>query len=247
MKRILLLFLMMVLILSFTVLAADKPVLKVGSDVTYPPFEYVDEDSGEFVGFDIDLVKALGEEMGYEVEIINTAWDGIIPGLLNGNYDILISAMTITDERAQAVNFSDPYFTAGQVLVVSRDNNDIKVPADLKGKVVTVQIGTTGQFASEKVEGIKEIKKFNTTPEALQELRNGGAAAAVIDLGVAQLYVDEHPDAKIAGVPFTVEYYGIAIDKKNEKLLKDVNKALAMLKAKDTYDEIYNKWFSSGE
>jgi len=223
--------------------AADKPVLKVGSDVAYPPFEYVDENTGEFAGFDIELVKALGKEMGYEVEIMNTAWDGIIPGLINGNYDIIISAMTITNERAQAVNFSDPYFTAGQVIVVREENEDIKQPSDLSGKVVTVQIGTTGQFASEKIEGVEEIKKFNSTPEALQELKNGGADASVIDMGVAQLYVKEHPDSKIVGKPFTVEYYGIAVKKGNEELLDKVNKGLAMLKAKDTYDEIYDKWF----
>ncbi|AZR72041.1 hypothetical protein BBF96_00700 [Anoxybacter fermentans] len=251
MKKISLILSMLVLMLGVVVglsgCTSNKSVLKVGSDISYPPFEYVDEKTGEFMGFDIDLIRALGKEMGYEVEIINAAWEGIIPGLINGNYDLIISAMTITDERAQAVNFSDPYFTAGQVIVVRKDNEEIKEPADLKGKVVTVQIGTTGQFAAEKIEGIKEIKKFNTTPEALQELRNGSADAAVVDLAVGELYVKEHPDAKIVGKPFTVEYYGIAVKKGNEKLLKEVNKALATLKANGKYDEIYEKWFSSGK
>lgn len=237
----------MLLVIVFTGCQADKPVLKVATNAAFPPFEYVKENTEEYAGFDMDLIRAIGEEMDMEVEIINVAWDGLIPGLINGNYDLVIGAMTITDERARAVNFSDPYFSAGQVIVVNQENEDIKVPADLKGKVVAVQLGTTGQFAAEKIDGVKEINKFNTAPEALQALKNGSADAVVVDLGVAQLYVKEHQHAKIVGKPFTVEYYGIAMKKDNEELLNKVNKALATIKANGTYDKIYDKYFSASE
>lgn len=224
-----------------------KETLKVGTDAAYPPFEYVDEKTGKYTGFDMDLIRALGQEMGYEIEIINTSFAGIIPGLFNGNYDLIIAAMTITDERSQAINFSDPYFTAGQVIVTKKNTTDILVPADLKGKVVSVQLGTTGQFATEKIKGVKEIKKFDTSPAALQELLNGAAHAAVIDLGVAQLFMKEHSGLKIVGEPFTAEYYGIGLKKQNKDLLKKLNQALAKLKANGKYEEIYTKWFGAGQ
>lgn len=102
---------------------AAAQVLRVGSDVAYPPFEYVDEATGEFVGFDMDIIREVGRRLGLEVRIENVAWEGIIPGLLAGHYDAIISAMTITDERAQAVNFSDPYFATGQVILVRANSS----------------------------------------------------------------------------------------------------------------------------
>lgn len=218
-------------------------VLKVGSDVTYPPFEYVDEVTNEYKGFDMDLIRAVGGVMGKKVEVTNVAWDGLLPGLINGNYDAVISAMTITDERAKAVDFSDPYFTTGQVIVTRLGDNSIKTVDDLKGKVVSVQLGTTGDFAASKVAGVKKISRFSTTPEALQELLNGAADASVVDELVAKEFVTKNPGKVKMSSVFTVEYYGIAVKKGNQALLKEINRALATLKANGKYDEIYNKWF----
>lgn len=230
------------------VFAAEKKVLKVGSDCTYAPFEMINE-KGEPDGFDIDIINAVAAKMGYEVQIINTAWDGIFPGLINGNYDVIISAVTITKERAKSMAFSTPYYTAetGQVIVVKKTNNEIKTPADLKGKVVAVQINTTGQYAAEEIKGVKKIKAFNTTPEALQDVINGASDAAVIDSPVAEEFLKEHPTAalKVTGPPFTKEQYGIVVRKDNTKLLAEVNKALEAIKADGTYDKIYNKWFGT--
>lgn len=223
--------------------AAGK-VLKVGSDVAYPPFEFADEKTKEYKGFDMDFVRAIGKYLGYsEVEIVNTAWDGLIPGLLNGNYDCIISAMTITEERAKAVNFSDEYFSAGQAVVVRKNDNSIKGRDDLKGKVVSVQMGTTGDFAATDTKGVKRVSRFNTSPEALQEVLNGAADAAVVDDLVAIEFVSKNPDkAKIAVKKFTEEFYGIAV-KKGNKLVADINKAIAALKKDGTYDKLYKKWF----
>ncbi len=223
--------------------AEEVPILKVGSDVAFPPFEWQDEQTGEIKGFDMDLIRAIAEEMGMKAEIINTAWDGIIPGLLNGNYDVIISAMTITDERAQSVNFSDPYFTAGQVIVVRKETEGISEPADLKGKKVSVQINTTGDFAASKIEGIGEVKRFNLAPDAFLELKNGGVDACVMDIAVAADAAKQDPNLKVVGAPFTVEYYGIAMRKDRTELLKSVNRALASLKSSGEYDEIYAVYF----
>src|SRR5690606_29843532 len=113
--------------------AGAQGVLRVGSDVTYPPFEYVDEQTGEFVGFDMDLIREVGRRLGMRVEIINTAWEGIIPGLLSGHYDVIRSAMSITDDRAAAVDFTDPYFATGQVIMVRADDHLILQLTDFAG------------------------------------------------------------------------------------------------------------------
>ncbi|MFS8542767.1 MAG: basic amino acid ABC transporter substrate-binding protein, partial [Limnochordales bacterium] len=172
-------------LLLFAGAAAAEDVLRVGANVAYPPFEFVDEATGEYAGFDMDLIREVGRRLGMRVEIINTAWEGIIPGLLAGHYDVIISAMTITDERAQAVDFTDPYFSTGQVIVVRADDDRIQQPSDLAGKVVAVQIGTTGQFAAEKLAGLRRIDHYPTTPEAFLALRLGRADAAVVDELVA--------------------------------------------------------------
>ena len=219
-------------------------MLRVGSDVAYPPFEYVDEETGEFIGFDMDLIREVGRRLGMQVEIINTAWEGILPGLLAGHYDVVISAMTITDERAQVVDFSDPYFATGQVIVVRADDTSVNEPADLAGKVIAVQIGTTGQFAAERIEGVARIDHYPTMPEAFLALRLGRADAAVADELVAIEEARANPGVlKVVGKPFTVEFYGIAMRKGRDELLRGINRALAQIKADGTYDELYAKWF----
>ncbi|HHY45703.1 MAG TPA: basic amino acid ABC transporter substrate-binding protein [Firmicutes bacterium] len=223
----------------------ELPVLKVGTDAAFPPFEFQDEKTGELKGFDLDLIRAIADEMGMKAEIINTAWDGIIPGLLNGNYDVIASGMTITDERAQSVDFSDPYFTAGQVIVVLAENETIKTPQDLTGKKVSCQINTTGDLAASKMKGIAEIKRFNLAPDAFLELKNGGVDACIMDRAVAEDFVKQDKSFKIVGNPITVEYYGFAIRKGREDLLKEINRALAALKSSGKYDEIYAKYFGT--
>jgi polar amino acid transport system substrate-binding protein len=224
-------------------------VLTVGSDIAYPPFEYTDEKTGEYVGFDIDLMKEIAKRMGLEVEFVNTAWDGIIPGLIAKKYDVICSAMTITEERAKQVDFSDPYFEAKQVIITRADNKDIQGVQDLAGKIVSVQQGTTGDFAAVRLveeKGIKfEIKRFEGTPEALMAIQKGDADAAIIDNFVAYLAVKENPDIyRVVEDPeFAPEYYGIAVNKENPGLLKKINEVLKEIKEDGTYDKIYNKWF----
>ena len=221
-----------------------QEVLRVASDATFPPFESVDPDTDECVGFDIDLIKAIGAEIGMEVEILNTAWDGILPGLINGNYDAVIAAMTITEARLEAVDFSDPYFNASQVLVVRKDDDQIKGLDDLAGKVAAVQIGTTGDLEASEMDSLKRVARFNSIPEAFLELQNKAADLAVVDMQVANDYIKNNPNsAKIVGEPFTTEHYGIAIRKGREELLTKINAGLAAVIEKGIYDEIYAKYF----
>lgn len=222
--------------------AADRPVLRVGTDATFPPFEFVNE-KGQYVGFDMDLIRLIGAELGMDVRIVNTSFDGLIPGLMANQFDCIIAGMTVTDERAKSVAFSTPYFNAGQVIVVRTNDQSIHGVGDLKGKVVTTQLGTTGQLVVDKMTGLKEHRVFNTVPEAVQEVLQGRADAAVIDLPVAADFLRSQPGKfKIVGKPFTNEVYAIAVRKDNPALLAKINQALKQIEASGKFDALYKEW-----
>ncbi|MCX7780885.1 MAG: basic amino acid ABC transporter substrate-binding protein [Negativicutes bacterium] len=223
---------------------AAKKVLKVGSDTAFAPFEFQDEKTKEYVGFDVDLMKAVGKQMGYEVQIQSMGFDGLIPALEAGQIDAVISAMTITEERGKKVNFSKPYYKSGISVMVRSDNNTIKGIKDLEGKKIAVQIGTTGADEAKKIKDAK-IREFNTAPEAFLELKAGGVDAVVNDLPVNEYYITQAggKDAKIVGQPLNSEDYGIATAKKNKELADKIDKALDELKKNGEYEKIYVKWF----
>src|SRR5690625_1886457 len=242
MRRISIVLLTLALFVTAFVGPAAAQVLRVGSDVDYPPFEYVEEGTGNYVGFDMEIIREVGKRMGMNFEITNTAWDGIIPGLVASHYDVIIYAMTITDERAMAVDFSDPYFATGQVIAVRADDDRIQEPADLAGKVIAVQLGTTGDFAASAIEGAT-VDRFPSTPEAFLNVKQRRADAAVVDEVTAIEEARANPgQSKVVGAPFTIEYYGIAVKKGRADLLRDINRALASMKADGTYDELYAEW-----
>ncbi len=223
--------------------------LTVGMDATYPPFEFINDTNHKFQGFDVDLMKAIAKEMGLKPKFVNVAWTGIIPGLEAHKYDCICSAMTITPERAKAVYFSRPYFVASQVIVVRKNDSRIHGVKDLEGKVVGVQLGTTGEFFAEKLlkEGIKfTLKKYQTTPDALLDLKNGRLDAVIIDNGVALWMAKKCPEEyKVINERLTHELYGIAVAKDNPALLKAINNALNKTIMDGTYTQIYEKWFGT--
>ena len=219
-------------------------VLKVGMDAAFAPFEFQDDKSKDYTGFDVELIKAIGKQMGYEVKIQNTGFDGLIPALEAGNIDVVISAMTITEERGKKVNFSKPYYKSGLSIVVKNDNNTIKSFKDLEGKRIAVQIGSTGAEEAKKIKDAK-VREFNTVPEAFLELKAGGVDAVVNDLPVNDYYIVKSgsKDAKPVGDLLTAEDYGIATAKKNTEMVQKIDKALEELKKNGEYAKIYEKWF----
>lgn len=220
-------------------------VLKIGAEMTFPPFEFQDEGNKEYVGFDMDLARAIGKQMGSEVQIQNIGFDGLIPALEAGNIDMIVSGMSITDERKGKVTFSKPYYKSGLSIVVKNDNNTINSFKDLEGKRIAVQIGTTGAEEAAKIKDAK-VREYNSNSEAYMELKAGGVDAVVNDLPVNEYYMAKSGDktAKIVGDIVNAEEYGMAVSKKNTELAEKVNAALDELKKNGEYEKIYVKWFA---
>lgn len=229
--------------------AADAPAktkVKIGTNAEYQPFEFVDENN-QIVGFDVDLLNALAAEANLELEWVNTKWDGIFVALASGEFDAVASAVTITDERKQTVDFTDPYFNAGQILAVLKDNTAIASMEDIaEGTKVGVQLGTTGDiYVTDNTQA--QVERFDELPMALQALANKDVAAVVADAPTLADFLKANPElnAMIVGEPFTDELYGIAVNKEKPEILDALNEALATVKANGKYDEIYNKWFGA--
>ena len=226
--------------------ASDNKVLKVGTNADFAPFEFQDENGKEYQGFDMDLIRAIGEEMGYKVEISNIQFDGLIPAIQAGNIDVAITGMTINEERKQNVLFSDPYYKSGLSIIVAKDNNDIKTFQDLKGKKVAVQIGTTSAAEVNKIGGV-EVKEFNSSADTFMELRAKGVDAVVNDRPVNDYYILKSGETNVKALPelLTSEDYGISFAKNNTELQGKVNEALKKLHENGKYDEIFTKWFGT--
>jgi polar amino acid transport system substrate-binding protein len=246
-----------------TTQSSSGETIIIGSDIPYAPFEFRNNQD-ELVGFDVDIADAVFvDQLGYEVEFQQTAFDTIIPSLNNGNFRVIMSAMTITEERAEKVDFSDPYFTAYQTIVVLK-NSDIQAKADLEGKSVGVQKGTTGEAAAEELKeefgGDLTLKRYDQIPDAFSALRNNQVVAVINDNTVNAEFVSKSEDSVrfVEGegaaaqegkdappyLTLTVEEYGIAFRKQDDDLRKRVNEALAAIKDSGTYDEIYSEYFS---
>lgn len=224
--------------------ASGAMKIVVASDCTWPPMEMVNENK-EIVGFDIDLMKEIAKAGGFEVEIKNTAWDGIFAGLGSDQYDAVISSVTITEDRKKEMDFSIPYINAGQVIVVPAATEGVSTLADLKGKQVGAQIGTTGAMEIDKVEGVKK-KSYDELGLAIQDLANGKIDAVVCDTPIAANYALQTESykgqLKIAGESFTEELYGIAVKKDNQEVLDKINAGLEKVLESGINKELEEKW-----
>lgn len=226
--------------------SGDAKTLKVGTNADFAPFEFQGEGSDEYQGFDMDIIRAVGKEMGVNVEINNIAFDGLIPALQSGNIDIAISGMSITDERKQQVTFSDPYYDSGLTAMVKADNNDINSFADLNGKKIAVQIGTTGAEEAKKIPNA-QVKEMNSSADTFLELKAGNVDAVLNDKPVNDYYMVKNSDSTVkrVGEKLTSESYGIALKKDNTELAAKINAAIQKLKENGQYNEIYKKWFGT--
>ncbi|WP_299448628.1 basic amino acid ABC transporter substrate-binding protein [uncultured Phascolarctobacterium sp.] len=251
-----LLILMMAVIAAVAMLAAGcggakdekkaepAKVLRVGTEPTFAPFEFQKEGSKDYDGFDMDLARAVGKQMGVKVEIVNMGFDALIPALNANNIDMVAAGMSITDERKNAVSFSEPYYTSGLIIMVNKDNTEVKSVKDLEGKRIAVQIGTTGEKKARSIKDAK-VTAFNTNTEAAMELKNKGVDAVINDSPVVGYYLAQggNATAMTVGEVMEAEQYGLAVKKGNDKLAGDINKALTELKKNGEYDKIYKTWF----
>jgi len=220
--------------------SGDTGKIRVATDATWPPFEYVDTQTNEIVGFDIDLFNAIAEKAGLEVEWINVEWDPLLAGVAQGTYDAAISSITIKEERKADMDFSDPYYVAGQIIVAKTDS-DITGAAGLVGKKVGVQSGTTGDDEVSAMDGV-EVTGYDEIGMAFVALMNNQVDAVVCDTPVASGYVNKYDTLKTVGEVLTTEEYGIAMPKGSDELMKKVNDALAEVVADGVIDQLVQKW-----
>ncbi len=221
----------------------EKEVLVMGTNADFPPFEFIDDDN-EIVGFDIDLANEIADILDMELEIENMDFDGLVSAVATGKVDIAVAAMTIREDRLETVNFSEPYFDAGQVIVVRDDYDEIAGEDDLLDKNIAAQLGTTGQFALEDLEvPDDQVTLFPKVTEVFMELTQGKVDAVVIDEPVALRYIEQQEGLKLVGDKFTDEVFGIAVAKENTELLDQINEALEEIKESGKYDELLEEWF----
>jgi polar amino acid transport system substrate-binding protein len=222
--------------------------LRVGLEAGYMPFEMLDK-SGEIIGFDIDLARLMARKLGVKLKVVNQGWDGIIPALLTGKFDVTLGGMTITAERAKSVDFCDPYLTIGQTVLLARKHAGAITrheQLDAPQFRVLSKLGTTGEIAMRKHFPRAQLRTFEHQADAAIEVRNGRADAFVYDLPFNAVMAAQFPDTLVhLKPPFTHEDLGWAIRKNDPALKAWLNAFLAELKRDGTYDALYRKWFES--
>lgn len=216
--------------------------IRVATNASYPPFEYVNQQTKQIEGFDIDLMNEIARKAGLQVEYVDTGFESLLESITKCHYEAAISSITITDERKSAMAFSDPYIIAGQVVIVHKDNTDIEGKDSLGGKRVGAEIATTGAMAVEKIKDAV-LKKYTKIELAFQDLLNGQIDAVVCDYPVTLVYVGQNPDKlKMVGTMFTSEFYGIAVCKNNAELLARINSGLKSCLDEGLVDTLIEKW-----
>ncbi|OSB18572.1 amino acid ABC transporter substrate-binding protein [Clostridium sporogenes] len=263
-KKVLSVLFMMVCILSFTLVGCgqktsssnekdssyskvkDNGKLVVGLCAQYPPFESRNDKTSKIEGFDVDLAKELGKEMNLKVEIKDAEWEALLGGVGKGDYDVLITCMSKKEAAQANINTSDTYYKLDDIIVVNKNNNSIHNKDDLKGKVVGVQTSTSSEQVVDKLDEIKEIKRYNRNPEAFIDLKNNRIDAVVVGYAYATTAMKDKKDdnLKIINSPVGSSDIVMVTKKGSNDLTKELNKALKKVKESGKYEEIKNKWLS---
>ncbi len=241
MKKLFKSLIMGAMVLSLSVTAFAKEKIYVGTNAEFPPFEYLEE--GKITGFDMELVEEIGKIMGADIKIIDMAFDGLLPALQMKKVDLVIAGMTANEERMKTVSFTQPYYTARQVIIVKEGNDSIKSFDDLKGKKVGVMLGFTGDMVVSEIEGVK-IERYNAAYAGIMALQADKVEAIVLDSEPAKNYVAQNKGLVLADADAEEEEYAIAVRKNDKMLLEKVEKALAEIKANGTYDKLIQKYFN---
>lgn len=220
----------------------SEKVIKVAFEGTYPPFNYQDEKK-EFVGFDVDISNEIAKRMGVKTEFIATPWEALIGGLQADKFDIVISQMSITDERKKSVDFTDPYVITGGVLITRQETIDITKLENLKGKKVGVGTGTTFEKVARSIEG-SDVRTYKSAGEYFADLQNKRLDVIINDNMVAGYRIKQNNlPLKIASGLVNKDIIGMAIKKENQDFLNIVNKTLGEIKKDGTYEQLFMKWF----
>lgn len=219
-----------------------KGVLVMATNAEFPPYEY--HDGGEIVGIDVEIAKAIAAEMGMELEIEDIAFDSIIPAVQSGKADFGAAGMTVSEDRKMNVDFSDPYASATQVIIVKTDS-EISGPADLEGKLIGVQQGTTGDIYASEEFGDANVERYNKGFEAVQSLNQNKIDAVIIDGEPAKVFVSQNEGLKLLDEAYTEEEYAICVKKGNAELLDGINAAIARLKESGELQTIVDKYITA--
>ena len=227
----------------------ERGELRVGFEAGYLPFEMADK-KGNFIGFDMDVAREMAKAMKVKFTPVNTAWDGIIPALITKKFDIIISGMTITQERNLKVNFADPYIIVGQTILLNKKHaGKVKSYKDLNNPkyTVTSKLGTTGEQAIKRLIPRAKYKSFEVESEAALEVLTGKADATVYDLPFCATFMAQQGEGKLIFLdePFTFEPLAWAVRKGDPDFMNWLNNFLRQLKNDGRYDRIYNKWIKS--
>lgn len=219
----------------------NRGTLIVGTDATFPPMESFN-DAGDIIGYDIDLAQKIADDLGVELEIKNVEWDLLFDALIDGKVDMVISGVTITDDRKELYAFSKQYINAGQVILTRNDNTTITSIADLTDAKIAVQEETTNAKEALKYTDAENVLQYSDFKEATSALVNREADAIFSDLTGARGIIDENPTLKIASEPFTNDYYGIVMRIGENDLVDKVNSIIGELKQTGYLLYLHQKW-----
>lgn len=219
-----------------------EKTLVMGTDPGFKPFEY--KQGQDVVGFDVDLVREIAKDTNRSLQIEEVAFDGLLPALQAGRIDLIAAGMTVTPDRAKNAEFSTPYYTAAQKVVVNKTNSTVSNIDDLSGKRIGVQLGTTGDTLAHEISGATVVQ-LPSTSSVMQELNARRIDAAIMDNGPATQYLATNPELTMLERNLTSESYAIAIKKGNTELLQEVNDSIAAMKKDGRYDALVKKYFGA--
>ena len=224
------------------VTTVEPGVLTMGTNATFPPYEYKDGD--DIVGIDAEIAQAMADKLGLKLEIVDMDFDSLIASIQSGKIDMSLAGMTVTEERKQNVDFTDSYATGVQVIIVKEDS-DIASADDLEGKLIGVQQGTTGHLYCADDFGEENVIPYANGATAVQALLQGKVDCVVIDQEPAKAFVEANEGLKILETAYTTEDYAAAVSKDNPELTAALNKALQELKDDGTIQGILDKYIKA--
>jgi glutamine transport system substrate-binding protein len=224
---------------------AQEPTVNVVTDPSFVPFEMLDSETGEMVGFDMDIIHEVADRAGFEVNLTTMEFAGIIPAIQTGSHEIAIAGVTITEERAEIVDFSDPYYDSGLRIIVRADNDSVETIEDLEGLSVATRIGSTSyDFLQEKLGDSADITPYPGNSDMYMALLGRNVDAAFYDAPNVSYFAQTRGEGrtKVVGPLYAGQQYGIVFHKGSE-WVEPSNEALASMREDGTYAEIYEKWF----